>query len=128
MQDPPHPPMMLAAAAVFLRTPVPPESAPHMAFIGRVAANGMELCARELTLGPQYDAEELERLRALLGGDGTLLELNNRLCDKMRTGEMTLEGTPGLKDHLWAITMAKLSIDQPNYAGYKAALAERGGG
>jgi hypothetical protein len=126
MQDPPHPPMILAAAAVHLRTPVPPEMAPHMAFISRVAANGLEICARELELAPAQDAAELTRLKALLGEDGTLLELNNRLCAKIASGEVTLE-TPGLKQHLWAITLAKLAVDQPNYAGYKAALAERGG-
>ena len=43
---------------------------------------------------------------------------------RIRAGELTLE-TPGLADHLWATTLAKLAVDQPNYAGYRAALAER---
>ncbi len=40
---------------------------------------------------------------------------------------MDLE-TPGLADHLWETTLAKLAVDQPNYWGYRAALAERGEG
>jgi hypothetical protein len=33
--------------------------------------------------------------------------------------------TPGLADHLWQTTMAKLAVDQPNYASYKRELGER---
>ncbi|MFO1015255.1 MAG: DUF6285 domain-containing protein [Caulobacteraceae bacterium] len=125
MQDPPHPPTILAAAATFMRTPVPPEAAPHAAFISRVAANGLDIAKRELTLAPKSDAEELARLKALLGEDGTLASLNQRLCEKIEAGEITF-ATPGFTDHLWATTLAKLEVDQPNYSGYKAALAERG--
>lgn len=127
MQDPPHPPTILAAAATFMRTPVPPEAAPHAAFISRVAANGLDIARRELTLAPQSDAEELERLKALVGADGSLKDLNTRLCEKIEAGEIGL-ATPGFTEHLWATTLAKLAVDQPNYSGYKAALAERGEG
>jgi len=30
--------------------------------------------------------------------------------------------TPGLSEHLWQTTMAKLAVDQPNYASYKREL------
>ncbi len=33
--------------------------------------------------------------------------------------------TPGLAEHLWAVTLAKLAVDQPTYWGYRAALVER---
>ena len=125
MQDPPHPPTILSAAATFMRTPVPPEAAPHAAFIPRVAANGLDIAKRELTLAPQSDAEELARLKALVGADGSLKELNIRLCEKIDAGEIGLS-TPGFTEHLWATTLAKLAVDQPNYSGYKAALAEQG--
>ena len=30
--------------------------------------------------------------------------------------------TPGLADHLWQTTLAKLAVDQPNYASYKREM------
>ena len=51
--------------------------------------------------------------------------MNRDLCTRIETGELTLD-TPGLADHLWAITMTKLSIDQPKYSGYVRALEEEG--
>ena len=35
--------------------------------------------------------------------------------------------TPGVSDHLWATTMAKLAVDQPTYAAYRAELESRVG-
>ena len=48
----------------------------------------------------------------------------------LSTQGVALDGlaTPGFTEHLWATTLAKLAVDQPNYSGYKAALAERGEG
>ena len=43
---------------------------------------------------------------------------------RIAAGELTLE-TPGLADHLWRTTLAKLAVDQPTYWGYRAALEER---
>ena len=124
MQDQPTPAEILAAAAAFLRTPVPPGGEAHRAFLTKVAANAIDIARRELELSPTQDAAEMERLRRLLGADGSLLELNRELCRRIAAGQMTLS-TPGLADHLWATTLAKLAVDQPNYSGYRAALAER---
>jgi hypothetical protein len=54
------------------------------------------------------------------------MALNRELARRIRDGELTLE-SPGLAEHLWATTLAKLAVDQPTYSGYRAALAERGG-
>ena len=124
MQDEPRPDEILTRVAGFLKGPATRESGPHIGFQLRVAANAVEICQRQLTLSPQADADELERLRALLGSDGDLPSLNRELALRIRTGEFTL-ATPGLADHLWATTLAKLAIDQPTYGGYRAALAER---
>ena len=125
MHDPPTPPELLAAVAKFMRTPVPPEAAPHAAFITRVAANGLDIARRELENSPADNAAELARLQVLLGSQSQDLEaLNRELCTRLEAGALTL-ATPGLSDHLWAVTMAKLAVDQPNYSGYRAALAER---
>ncbi|HTT57193.1 MAG TPA: DUF6285 domain-containing protein [Opitutaceae bacterium] len=127
MQDEPRAEEILARVANFLKGPATRESGPHIAFQLRVAANAVEICQRELTLAPKADAEELARLRALLGAEGDLMALNRELARRIRAGQMTLE-TPGLADHLWATTLAKLAVDQPTYSGYRAALAERGHG
>jgi hypothetical protein len=126
MQDEPRPDEILTRVAGFLKGPAARESGPHISFQLRVAANAVEICQRQLTLTPKADAEELERLRALLSIDGDLMTLNRELARRIRDGELTLE-SPGLAEHLWATTLAKLAVDQPTYSGYRAALAERGG-
>ncbi|HVM99356.1 MAG TPA: DUF6285 domain-containing protein [Caulobacteraceae bacterium] len=125
MQDEPRPDEILATVANFLKGTATRETGPHIAFQLRVAANAVEICQRQLTLSPKADAEELARLRALLGMDGDLMTLNRELARRIKAGQVTLD-TPGLADHLWATTLAKLAVDQPNYSGYRAALAERG--
>jgi hypothetical protein len=124
MQDEPRPDEILVALAGFLRGAATRESGPHVAFQLRVCANAAEICQRQLTLGPPAEAEELARLQALLKTDGDLPSLNRELARRIRDGEMDLS-TPGLVEHLWPTTMAKLAVDQPNYSGYRAALAEQ---
>ena len=60
----------------------------------------------------------------MLGADGSLIELNRALSDKIAKGEVDLQ-TPGLAEHLWQTTMDKLAVDQPNYASYKRELGNR---
>jgi Domain of unknown function (DUF6285) len=124
MQDNPHPDELISAVASFLRQGLA-NPTPHALFTARVAANSLDICARELRLAPKTDAEEQARLTALLGREGDLPELNRQLCAKIASGEMDLE-TPGLVEHLWLTTLAKLEVDQPNYASYRRALALRG--
>jgi len=124
MQDEPRPDEILTRVANFLKGPATRESGPHISFQLRVAANAIEICQRQLTLAPKAEAEELERLRALLHTDGDLPTLNRELAERIRSGALSLE-SPGLTEHLWATTLAKLAVDQPNYAGYRAALSER---
>jgi len=127
MQDQPTPAEILTAVAAFLKTVTGPELAPHTAFQLRVAANALELARRDITLSPAADAAEHQRLITLLGHDGTLLDLNTELSRRLETGEADLT-TPGVAEHLWATTLAKLAVDQPNYSGYRAALAETANG
>ena len=57
----------------------------------------------------------------MLGIDGSLLDLNRALAEKIAKGEADLQ-MPGLAEHLWQTTMDKLAVDQPNYASYKREL------
>jgi hypothetical protein len=81
----------------------------------RVSANVLEIVARELELGPQLDAEEHGRLRALLGRDGTLDQLNGVLAAQIRDG--TLDARHGeVLAHVRETVRAKLRIAHPDYA------------
>lgn len=126
MQDQPSAIELVDIVADFIRNHAMPQLQGHAAFHARVAANALDIVKRELEVAPKAGAEEHQRLTALLGRDGSIDELNRELCSRIEKGELTLE-TPGLADHLWAITMTKLAIDQPRYSGYVRALEEMAG-
>ena len=121
MQDHPHPELLVAATADFLKREILPLTEGARSFHLRVALKALELVTRQLKLANRSDAAEMQRLEMLLGRQGSLEDLNGVLCDLIARGDFTL-ATPGLKDHLWATTMAKLAVDQPNYASYRHTL------
>jgi len=125
MQDEPTPIELTKSVADFLRNDITPLISGHQAFKLRVAINILDLVTRQLTREEGSDAREVERLRALLGVDGSVTDLNGVLAERIAKGEVDL-ATPGLAEHLWATTMDKLAVDQPNYASYKRELS-RGG-
>jgi hypothetical protein len=124
MQDEPTPAELVKAVADFLRTEIMPTIKGHNAFKLRVGINALDLVTRQLTLEGPSDAAEAVRLKALLGMDGSVMDLNRALAEKIAKGEMDLN-TPGLKDHLWQTTLAKLAVDQPNYASYKRETGKK---
>lgn len=125
MQDEPTPIELTKAVADFLRNDITPLISGHQVFKLRVAVNILDLVTRQLMREEGSDAKEVERLRALLGVEGSVTDLNRALAERIAKGEMDL-ATPGLAEHLWATTMDKLAVDQPNYASYKRELG-RGG-
>jgi hypothetical protein len=125
MQDEPTPIELTRAVADFLRNDITPLISGHQAFKLRVAINILDLVTRQLTQEEGSNAKEVDRLRALLGMDGSVADLNRALAERIAKGEVDL-ATPGLAEHLWATTMDKLAVDQPNYASYKRELG-RGG-
>ncbi len=128
MQDLPRPADLVALAADFLRVEILPQIGGASAFQLRVAINALDLSTRQLrneggsdSAGSDLTGSELAehaRLKALLGREGSLEELNHALCGHIAAGAVDLS-TPGLHEHLWATTLAKLAVDQPNYASYK---------
>ena len=122
MQDSPDPAEILGAVATLMRETLMPLLSGHPNYLTRVAANALDLVRRQIEQQPGYDAAEHARLVALLGRDGSLDELNQALCEAIERHEMTL-ATPGVTEHLWATTMAKLAVDQPSYARYQDELA-----
>ncbi|SRR5258707_11115561 len=123
MMDQPSILELVAAVRAFIEQKAMPELKGHTAFHARVAANALAIVARELEQGGAASEAERQRLVALLGQDGTLLELNRGLCARIRDGSVGLE-MPGLADHLALTTRDKVAIDQPNYDGLKRFLAD----
>lgn len=132
MHDLPTPEQLLAAVARFLRDDAGPALAGHgdsaLAYHARVAANMLDTVRRQGLLGPAGDAAELLRLRALLGAaapaDADLAALNHLLADGIASGAFPNDH-PGLAEHLWATTLAKLAVDQPGYDTHLRHLPDR---
>ena len=99
MQDEPTPTELIKAVADFLRNEITPQIKGHNAFKLRVGINALDLVTRQLALAEGSDAAEATRLKQLLGSDGSLIELNRALSDKIAKGEVDLQ-TPGLAEHL----------------------------
>jgi hypothetical protein len=125
MQDEPTPIELTKSVSDFLRKDITPLISGHQAFKLRVAINILDLVTRQLTREEGSDAAEVGRLRALLGMDGSVTDLNRTLAERIAKGEIDLSA-PGLAEHLWATTMDKLAVDQPNYASYKRELGREG--
>jgi len=123
MLDQPRGADILGAVAALLRDVLVPQLQGSAAFQARVAANAVDLVAREMTQGPAAEAASLARLRALLGHDGPAAVLEAELADAIAGGRLP-DDHPGLQAHLWAITMDKLAIDQPSYAPYRDSLRD----
>ena len=123
MQDHPHPSEIIAAVARFLKEEVAAGTTGRLSFNARVAANALEMMTRQLDTQPNAEARELASLKALLDLDGDIATLNAELSRRLAAGEADIK-TPGVADHLWTTTMAKLAVDQPTYWGYRAALTE----
>lgn len=121
MQDLPESVEIIDVVADFIRTKLLPQLEGHSAFHAMVAANALDIVKRELKIAPQENQAEHGRLVSLLSSEGSLEDLNRELCEKIASGELTLE-TDGLKEHLWSTTLAKLSIDQPKYSAYRKSL------
>src|SRR5258708_3738017 len=125
MQDEPTTIELTRAVANFLRNDITPVISGHNSFKLRVAINILDLVMRQLTLAQGSDDAESVPLARLLGTEGSLIELNRMLAGKIASGEVDLK-TRGLSEHLWQTTLAKLAVDQPNYASYKRESGREG--
>ena len=124
MFDPPRGDAVLLAVARWLRETAMPALPASLVFQARVAANAVELAARELAEAPAARARARSRLGALLGHDGELEALEAELAARIGDGSMAPD-TPGLLEHLLASAVDKVAIDQPSYASLRAEVATR---
>ena len=115
---------LVEAVREFLEDKVQPAIDGQIAFHTRIAINALKTVERELALGPALNQEEAERLKQILGRDGSLVELNTELCEKLKSGEIDYQNQT-LAEHLRLSALGKLSIDNPEYSAYKRAMEEQ---
>ena len=118
MLDQPNGADILAAVSRVLRETLMPRLPPDVVFQARVAANALDLVAREIKRGERFESEGKLRLQELLDREGSPQELEAELARRVRAGQLGLQNSV-LMEHLWATTMAKMAIDQPSYAAYR---------
>ncbi len=118
MLDAPTGPQLLQAVARLLRDTLLPQLPAEAAFQARVAANALDLAAREWQQAPAAEAADRARLAALLGRDGEPATQQAELCRRIGDGRLRADD-PALLAHLWAGTLARLAIDQPGYAPFR---------
>lgn len=81
----------------------------------RVARNALEIAARDMAMSPAADVRASERMRGLLGLDGTREELDAALVEAIRSGAIAPDD-PALVAHLRACALDTIAVDQPKYA------------
>jgi len=118
MMDQPSALELVTAVREFIEKHAMPQLQGHTAFHARVAANALAIVARQLEHGGAADVAEHERLKKLLGRDGTLDDLNRELCRRIRANAIALDNTD-LAVHMIETTLAKVAIDQPTYSGFQ---------
>jgi Domain of unknown function (DUF6285) len=123
MMDQPSMLELVTAVRDFIEQRAMPELRGHTAFHARVAANALGIVKRELETGGSSGEAEQKRLKVLLNQNGSLMELNRELCQRIRGGAISLD-SPGLAEHLMLTTRDKVAIDQPNYSGLRRLLAD----
>jgi aminoglycoside phosphotransferase (APT) family kinase protein len=120
--DMPRADELLGSVRDFLRGEVMEGTRGRTRFLARVAANSLDIVARELALGPEARARELEGLRALFESRDDLSTLRWRLVHALREGSMPLD-RPGLAEYLREAVVHQAAIDQPRYSGFRHAVA-----
>ncbi|MDA8654523.1 DUF6285 domain-containing protein [Alphaproteobacteria bacterium] len=118
MQDKPTIETLINAVSLFIKDVASPALSGRSLFHARVAQNVLAIVEREALYGAQFSSAQQDRLRLLLDMDGDLEALNKELCARIKDGRLSAED---VRAHLVKSTMGKLSIDQPNYAGYLRA-------
>jgi aminoglycoside phosphotransferase (APT) family kinase protein len=114
---------LLTGVRDFLRNDADAELKGRNQFLSRVSANALDIVLRELSLGPDARAWEVQGLSALLKTTGPLHELREKLCVAMRGGDIDLKRSD-LHSYLRDSVFARVMIDQPGYAGAQECAAK----
>lgn len=114
---------LLTGVRDFLRKDADAELKGRNQFLSRVSANALDIVLRELSLGPDARAWEVQGLAGLLKTTGPLHELREKLCAAMRGGDIDLKRSD-LHSYLRDSVFARVMIDQPSYAGAQECAAK----
>jgi aminoglycoside phosphotransferase (APT) family kinase protein len=112
---------LLGSVRDLLRNDLMGATSGRLNFMARVAANALDIVAREIASGRRAYAQEHDGLRALFGSNGDLTTLRWRLVHELRDGSLPLDW-PGLAAHLRATVINRLAIEQPRYPALNIAL------
>ncbi|MFZ4606959.1 MAG: DUF6285 domain-containing protein, partial [Caulobacter sp.] len=104
---------LIEAVIRFIEDRAAPQLKDRDAFLARVAVNALNTVRREIEQGPAAEVAATERLRAILGRDGTWTELNEALCTGIEDGSIDA-ADPAVMAHLKASIIDQVRIDQPN--------------
>ena len=114
-QDRPNKAELLDAVIEYLMERLFPTLDGELAFHARVSANLLTILKRELALGEQMDADELDRLRALLDrDDGSLDDLTRDLAAQIRSGDLDARRDDVMADVKRTVE-DKLKVVSPKY-------------
>lgn len=109
---------LIEAVIRFIEERAAPQLKDRDAFLARVAVNALNTVRREIEQGPAAEAAATQRLKAILGRDGTWTELNDALCTGIENGSIDASDS-AVMAHMKASIIDQVRIDQPNYAGLK---------
>jgi len=107
---------ILAVVREFLEAAILPDLNDDKRFNVRVAANLLATVERELRLGPSAEAAEADRLKELVGADGSLEDKNQRLARAIHDGTLPSDD-PRLLHHLHSTLAEALRINNPKWLG-----------
>src|SRR5262245_12063501 len=113
VEDRPTAGELLQAVATLLDDEVLPAVDDSLTHKVRVAANLCRIVDREIRLGPGNIDRERKALQAILGRDGTLAELNERLATTLRDADDAFVAQAA--DALLPCVVDKLAVDKPGY-------------
>ena len=91
-----------------------------------VSAHILRIAEREVAFSMALDADEQNELAALLGRSGSLLELNQILCESIRAGRFDDDWTRAF-DVVLAQVVRKLRIVRPEHLAAVHAETEASG-
>jgi hypothetical protein len=107
---------LIASAAEHLAVNVRPALNGHGAFEALIAANLLAIALRELELEPGLWAADEQALQELLGAAGSLEELEARLAEQIRAGDID-DRREQVLALLRASARGRLAIANPEYLG-----------
>lgn len=138
MHDRPTPAELMDAVRLFLEKELLPNvTDARLRFQGLVAANVLAVACRELASEEAHLLEEREALRAwvsdlvevppgVAGLRAAVRQLNERLCQAIRAGEMD-ERMREVCEVLRRLTLRKLEVANPRYSGIGSRSEAPGG-